>query len=268
MKFVPKELKETAEVSAGHETWAARLKNLALVIGILLGFYLVVALGSEFLISRMSEQTEAKLFSSLSLGRKPDPKETTEARAVRVFEKLLEQPGLRPLPYKLHIMEEEMPNAFAAPGGTIAVTRGLLNSLTNEPALAFVIAHELGHQQHRHPIRSLGRGIGVQVALGLLTGGTETAGLLNHGVKLVESRHSRGFEADADAFGLQLAMSAYGPQESYFDFLEMMIERKELGDSKWLEFLSTHPASRNRLDSLKALAEELKSDGDEPAKGG
>ena len=68
-----------------------------------------------------------------------------------------------------HYIGSDEVNAFAVLGGHIFVTRGLLNAVDSENALAMVVAHELAHQKHRDPITSLSRGIAIQMIYSLIT---------------------------------------------------------------------------------------------------
>ncbi|KPK67080.1 MAG: hypothetical protein AMJ84_13975 [Acidithiobacillales bacterium SM23_46] len=72
----------------------------------------------------------------------------------------------------VHYVDKDTINAFATVGGHIVVFRGLLEKMPNENALAMVLAHEIAHVKHRHPIQVLGRGVVVGLALSIVTGAT------------------------------------------------------------------------------------------------
>ena len=61
----------------------------------------------------------------------------------------------REIPYRFVILNSQTANAFAAPGGTIFVTRGLLDSVSSDDELAGVLAHECGHVSKKHAVRQI-----------------------------------------------------------------------------------------------------------------
>ncbi len=123
----------------------------------------------------------------------------------KTFDRLIRISELRPLLYTLVYWDESSPNAFAVPGGGVIVTQGLLDTVTNETALAFVLGHELGHHQHRHTLRGIGRGLLISLVFNYIfgsTGGDVVSGV----VKLAELGHSRHDERQADDFGFRLGL--------------------------------------------------------------
>ena len=72
------------------------------------------------------------------------------------------------LPYQFKVVNDSTPNAFALPGGFIAITRGLLINMDNEAQLAAILGHEIGHVTARHAVQGLQRGALLNVALSVL----------------------------------------------------------------------------------------------------
>lgn len=91
------------------------------------------------------------------------------------------------------------PNAFALPGGTVLVTDDLAR-LLNDEEFAAVLAHEIGHVQHRHGLRMAFRASSLSVMAALIVGDAGTAGhaLVGIPVLLINLDYSRKFEAEAD----------------------------------------------------------------------
>jgi len=174
----------------------------------------------------------------------------------KIFDQLKEAPDLRPLPYRLIMLEMEAPNAFALPGGTIGVTSALLDEVKSEIGLAFVLAHELGHQQHRHALKRLGRSLIYRVAVGWISGSGDLS-LLNHSMSLATLKHSRDQEREADQFGLALVYQTYGTTEGAFEFFEEMHALHGDG-SKLGAMFQTHPLTQERLADLEQSATELR----------
>src|SRR5210317_1119687 len=71
----------------------------------------------------------------------------------------------RPLPYEFVVLNNSVPNAWALPGGKIAVNRGLLTELTSEAELAAVLGHEIVHAAARNSARQMQRGMLLQAAI-------------------------------------------------------------------------------------------------------
>lgn len=258
MKFVAKELKETADVSSGRESWAAKFKNFGIVVASLIGLYLTVAFIAEFTISRISEETEQKIFAHppMQLEWETENDHARMAKTRELFVALTKNPELRPLDYQLRLLDLPEPNAFAAPGGWVLVTSGLLEVVTNDLALGFVLAHELGHHQHRHPLKRLGRTAAVQLTFGLLFG-TDGGAVVGKGVNLAEMANSRSSEIQADEFGFRLAYKTFGDADGYFEFFEWMNREREDSHTRFLAFINTHPTSASRIARLREIEADL-----------
>ncbi|MBU3937569.1 MAG: M48 family metalloprotease, partial [Proteobacteria bacterium] len=119
---------------------------------------------SELAFYSMSEQEE------VSLGSKAFPEAIQRMQGEYHDQRLKEyvtaigmrlaQVSHRPhLSYSFKVVNDSSPNAFAMPGGNIAITRGLLVALESESQLAAVLGHELGHVTARHSMQNLQRGI-------------------------------------------------------------------------------------------------------------
>jgi predicted Zn-dependent protease len=159
-------------------------------------------------------------------------------------------------PTTLVVARHEMVNAFAAPGGTVVVTTGLLRALRSPDELAAVLAHEAGHVRRRHALRGLLRQASLQVLLGLVAGdasalssGLQAAGALSG---LSHSREDEG-EADLDALA-SLARAALPPR-ALAGALESI--RGASPDGPELGFLSTHPSTPDRLERIKRALAKL-----------
>ena len=100
------------------------------------------------------------------------------------------------------------PNAFALPGGTIVVTDQLLTAVTRPDEILAILAHEAGHVEHRHGLRSAVESVGVLAALTLITGDTSSLTLALP-VALASASYSREHEREADRFAYA-ALQAQG----------------------------------------------------------
>ena len=166
-------------------------------------------------------------------------------------------------------------NAFALPDGTVVVTDELINLSTNNDELSAVILHEMGHVVHRHSLRQVIRHSWLAMLSLLIVGDVSSAGALVLALPsvLVQSVYSREFETQADDYAL-LRMRELNINPVHFANLMQRMERcglyedeelqqcreKEPDDSNkdateesnWLEYLSTHPTTSQRLRRFKA----------------
>jgi predicted Zn-dependent protease len=173
------------------------------------------------------------------------------------------------LKYHFHILDTPVQNAFAAPGGYIYITRGLLAMMNSEAELAAVLGHELAHVNARHSASKLSLNILFGVGLAL-------AGEISEDVKkalpavqiataLLFLQYSRDDEYQADAIGVSYARQArYNPGAliAFFDSIEELSAMS--GGGGLPNFLSTHPLTPKRVEAVKKILqptdEELKHD--------
>ena len=149
-------------------------------------------------------------------------------------------------------------NAFALPGGKIGVYSGIIQVAQTPDALAAVLGHEIGHVIARHGAERVSQQAGSQIgltALGAIAGdGTHRdvwMGLLGVGVQVgVLLPFSRTQESEADLIGLDLmARAGFDPRQSV-ELWKRMIAAS--GGKSQPEWLSTHPASENRIQNLES----------------
>jgi predicted Zn-dependent protease len=181
---------------------------------------------------------------------------TIEPYLKRLGERLARAQGLPPeLRIEVHYDDDPVVNAFATLGGHIVVYQGLLDAVQDENALAMVLAHEIAHVRHRHPIVGLGRSAALGFALMLLgadSGAQSVAGAISQGGALTMLSFSRSQEEEADATALETVARAYGHVAGADQFFRHMLA--EEGASEPPRFLSSHPLTSQRIEALGALA--------------
>ncbi|GFE70408.1 peptidase M48 Ste24p [Chroococcus sp. FPU101] len=151
------------------------------------------------------------------------------------------------IPYTFQVVNDDTVNAFATMGGFIYVHTGLMEKVANEAELASVIAHEIGHIVGHHAIEKMRK---TAITQGLLTAaGLDRQTFVQLGVQLAYSLpNSRGAELEADQLGLQnLKRAGYAPI-AMLTFMEKLIKYS----SSAPEFLSSHPATDDRITALRA----------------
>ncbi len=142
------------------------------------------------------------------------------------------------------------PNAFALPSGIIIVTDELVRLAQNDRELLSVLAHEIGHVEERHGLRSLYQSTGVFLLVSVLLGDALSAGSVAAGLPtlLLETGYSRRFELEADAVAARYAAKRGWGTEP----LERILTRLSRGTEVVPTFLSTHPATLERVKVLRA----------------
>ena len=174
-------------------------------------------------------------------------------------------PDMPDAEWEFVLFEEDSANAFAMPGGKIAVFTGLLQYVDSDDELAAVIGHEIAHVQLKHANQRMTaeilRGIGGVVAVvGTKDMEEDDRNLVlaAYGVGTqvgIMLPYSRGHEAEADRIGLLIAARAGYDPRAAIGFWEKM---GQANPRSLPEFLSTHPSSATRIRELEeAMPEAL-----------
>ena len=150
-------------------------------------------------------------------------------------------------------------NAFALPGGFLYLYTGLLKACDNEAELASVMAHEIAHVAARHHGESITRQYGMHILSQLILGDNPRVAaqvatdVLGTGIM---ARYSRENEREADRLGMHLlARAGYNP-EAMSAFMEKLVAQEAQRGGRMLPLFASHPPSRERLDTLSALARQ------------
>jgi predicted Zn-dependent protease len=146
------------------------------------------------------------------------------------------------------IVNDEIANAFALPGGKMAVYTGLLDVCRTEAGLAVVMGHEIAHVLARHGTERITQAMGVDLALAAVDNG-DTRRLAGMAIQLLYGMpFGRQMESEADRIGLiTMARAGYDPREA-IAFWERMERRS---GPRPPEFLSTHPSHETRIQRLR-----------------
>lgn len=188
------------------------------------------------------------------------PDRTLAGYVNRVGQKLARTSHRPELQYHFKVVNDSSPNAFALPGGYIAITRGLLTSMENEAQMAAVLAHEIGHVTARHSIQELQRSslVGTTIGLlGTLAGGTGYGQLLTQvgglTANLLSKSYSRDQEYEADGLSVDYLVQAGYSVQGAVQLQNIFIKKFENGNNAdWLNnMFRTHPFSRDRLAAIE-----------------
>ncbi|MDT8399046.1 MAG: M48 family metalloprotease [Pseudomonadales bacterium] len=171
----------------------------------------------------------------------------------------------RPLPYEFAVLNNSVPNAWALPGGKIAVNRGLLLELNNEAELAAVLGHEVVHAAARHGAQAMTRGVLLQGALvvgAVAARNSEFSDVIvgssQLGAQLISQSYGRDAERESDYYGIQYMVRAGYDPRAAVSLQQTFVRLSEGQASGWLEGLfASHPPSQERVDNNQALVNEL-----------
>lgn len=136
-------------------------------------------------------------------------------------------------------------NAMALPGGTVVVTDALVKQSHHDEEVLAVIAHELGHVQHRHSLRLALQSIGAGAILVAVTGDIGSVTDLAAGLPslLLQSGYSRDMEREADTYALAWLNAACIPPKRFAD----MLGRIDKDASDKTSLLDSHPGTVERI---------------------
>ena len=196
---------------------------------------------------RMGKEYATQIESSLKLVTDP----TINEYVNRVGQNLVRNSDAK-VPFTIKVVDSDVINAMALPGGFFYVNSGLILAADNEAELAGVMAHEIAHVAARHTTRQLTRYqfanymtlplIFVGGGIGLAA--REAAGI---GIPMTFLKFSRGFEAEADYLGIQYMYKAgYDPNE-FVNFFEKIQAQEKKKPGSMAKVFTDHPQTPDRI---------------------
>ncbi len=252
MKYTARQPKSNVNV-----TPTSPLREFFVLTGVLVcivvGIYLLLGLAVDLILPRISidlEKNMATLFIQ-SIDAK-DANSEREDFVQSVIETLQARCAKLPYALKVHVREAPAVNALALPGGHIIVYTGLLDKISSENELVFVLAHEMGHYAHRDHLRGVGRAIVFITISSLLFGpDSSVSRMLAYALNITELSFSREQETRADEFALETLNCAYGHIGGATDFFEKIPKAQDPG--KFGHYFASHPENRRRISHLRII---------------
>ncbi len=152
------------------------------------------------------------------------------------------------------INDDNVLNAFAAPGGYIYVYTGLMKYLDKVDHLAGVLAHEIAHADQRHSTSQMTKQYGLEMLVAIASRNATAAQLSQVASGLTQLGFSRADETDADDHSVDYLQSTKYACNGAAGFFEKLIAQGQTGNTP--AFLSTHPNPDNRVDNINTRADD------------
>ena len=167
------------------------------------------------------------------------------------------EPQYEDINWTFTVLDTNVINAFALPGGHVFITKGLLQHFENEGQVAGVLGHEIGHVTGRHIDERISQAYAAEFGLGLLGRATESELAVLAG-QLFATGYTLSFgrsqESEADKLGVRYMVRAgYDPQ-GMLQVLQVLDEAA--AGAQPPEFLSTHPHPSTRIETVTGLIEK------------
>ena len=228
------------------------------IIGSIFVVVLVLSLLAETLAARIPFSMEQKIATRFV--DEPENDSATQQYLQTLVEEISQQMALpEEMQITLHYVDNDVENAFATLGGHIFIHRGLMEIMPHENALSMVIAHEIAHVQHRHPLIAMGRGVVIGLFLATVTGlsGDRIVGsIIGNASTLTALGFSREQEREADHTALAAIYKQYGHVSGASDLFKALLKIDETSLLPLPQFLSTHPLSTERVDTIEQYARQ------------
>jgi len=234
------------------------------VLGLIFTAVIILSLLAESLAVYVPFETEQDLIPDMWTQIEPEIESETSKQTRKYMQSLSDRLAVHmQLPEKMeitvHYVEEDIVNAFATIGGHIFIYQGLLNELHSENALAMVIAHEMAHVYHRHPIIAMGRGVVIGLLLSAISGANSdlfVGQIINETGMIALLNFNRDQEREADITALNAVNGLYHHVAGTNDLFKALMQAHDPDELEPPVFLSTHPLTQDRIDDLIEYAQE------------
>ncbi len=166
-------------------------------------------------------------------------------------------------PLAVEVYDMDLVNAFAAPGGRIVLTRGLINEASSPSEVTGVLAHEMGHVYHRHSEAQLVRISGLQILVSAISGGAGSDIVTSAAGLVAILRYTRDAEREADTFARDVMTKASVDPTGLKTFFEKLVkleggkvtepETNPSALDRIGNVFSTHPGTEDRIKEIQPL---------------
>ena len=237
------------------------LVSIVLIIWMLYGYILPVFVDG---IARIAPVAwEESLGRSVVAYIAPEENRCTDEIYTEVFDEVIARltaPTDLPYTFRVYVVKNAYVNAFALPGGYMAITTGFLKRVKSAEQIAGIIAHEMQHVVQRHGTRAVLREISTRTLIAAISGGGEGLDyVLDKAAMVGALRFSRDHESSADIEGMKMIIDAKIDPKGMVEVFEILLETTgDIPDG--MVYVSTHPLTKNRIRSLSPYLDSLKVD--------
>ncbi len=233
---------------------------------VILGFlalpYILSAAPNEWLDTLFTPAQEKKIGEMLFDSAKSQFEIDQDSKATKPLQDLVDHlvqanPTLAQHKPVIYVSRSHDVNAFATAGGIIICNRGLIEKAQSLEEIIGVLAHELGHVELRHVSRSMLTALGTTgsvIVLSALVGG-DVATVISQMSGVLQLKYSRSQEQKADDRGFTLLVKSNVSPAGLVTFFKKLEVLPSVPSSVNLSFLSTHPLTRERIESIEAKLE-------------
>lgn len=165
-------------------------------------------------------------------------------------------PAMAKFQWEFTVLDSDVINAFALPGGKVFMSRGLMQKMTNEAQLAAVLGHEIGHVMARHGNERVSRSLATQMGLevaGAAMGSTESAALIRQiaaqSTQIFLMKYDRNQESESDSLGAEYMVRLNYDPMGAVQVMDLFASLS--GGKRQPEILSTHPDPVRRASDLR-----------------
>jgi predicted Zn-dependent protease len=260
MKYENPDIRENINTSKEHPLKEFSTLLIAAIV-IVIVISATLSFGGSWLAGKIPYSAEAKVASLYDVSTHSDNKNHQELTNYLqlLADKISKAQNLpKDMKITIHYMDSDTMNAFATIGANVFMYRGLLEKLPNENTLVTLLGHEIAHVKYRHPIKSLGGGIAVAIAMTTISTSTDSQILGDAG--LLSTLHfSREMELQSDIEAMHTLHTIYGHLNGGAELFRIFHNtRAELEVDEATEFFSTHPLDDKRIKNFSIVAKEKK----------
>jgi predicted Zn-dependent protease len=169
------------------------------------------------------------------------------------------------LNWQFQVVNSELVNAFALPGGFVYINRGVLERASNMSEVAGVLGHEIEHVVRRHSVKQMEQAQGANVGVGIvcaLTGACQSGvaqAAINIGGTAVFAKFSRADEVQADEGGFRNVMRAGISPRGMYTFFQKLLAEEEASGGRGAAagWFASHPGTQDRLADIQRMLSQV-----------